>query len=315
MQFRWLIVFLLFPVFISAQDSIPLLRSFAIAYENDLLAVSMQTPTDYYYTGGTFVEFNLPCLIRNPVSKMLLKLPYGRNESFGISISNLGFSPTSIKSDTILIGDRPFAGTLYLGLNRVSCNSEKQMRLTSRLELGVIGPAALGYETQKFIHANTNNPEPHGWQFQIENDVYVNYSLKIEKGMLAKKNAIELIGFGTVNAGTIYTNAGLGLKMRLGRMDHYFTSPGYSNRLQIYCYASAEGKVIAYDATLQGGFFSNSVYTIASENMKRATLLGTAGFVVAFHRMRVEYSNTFISPEFKAGRKHAWGHLGFTILF
>lgn len=316
---RSLVVFIfLQPFFLSAQeaDTIPLSRSFGIAYENDLLKVPVNGRTDYYYTGGSFVGFNLPALRKNPVSKILLKLPGSHDESFGITISNLGFTSTSIKSDSILFGDRPFCGTLFLGLNRVCCNSVKQVRLSSELDLGVIGPLAFGYETQKFIHKNTNNPEPHGWQFQIANDVYVNYSLKLEKGLLAKKNAFELIGYGIVNAGTIYNNAGLGLTLRGGRMDHYFTSPGYSKQLQFYAYASAEGNVIGRDATLQGGLFnSGSKYVISPENIKRTTLKASGGIVFAYRRIRINYFNTFITPEFKGGKKHGWGHLGLTFQF
>lgn len=313
---RLLILFVLLPFFVRAQsDTVPLLRSFSIQYENDLLTASFETPTDYYYTGGTFVEFNLPCLSKNPVSKILLKLPNGHNESFGISLNNLGFTATSIESDSILYGDRPFSGTLYLGLDRVSCNSEKQLRLTSRLDLGVIGPAALSYETQKFIHAHTNNLEPRGWQFQIVNDVYANYSLKLEKGLFAKKY-VELLSFAFANAGTVYTNAGAGLKIRAGEMDSYFTAPGYSDRLQMWMYASAHGKVVGRDATLQGGLFNTgSVYLIGPSDIERAMVSASVGVVLAYRRLRVEYSNTFISQEFKTGRKHAWGHLGFALQF
>ncbi|CAN5903042.1 lipid A deacylase LpxR family protein [soil metagenome] len=302
---------------LSAQetDTVPLLRSFGIAYENDLLTVPVYGRTDYYYTGGSFIEFNLPALRKNPVSKILVKLEQGRDESFGISINNLGFTPTSIKSDTLLSADRPFCATLFLGLNRVSCNADKQIRLSTEFDLGVIGPLAFGYETQKFIHSHTNNPIPHGWQFQIANDVYINYSLKLEKGLLIK-NAVEMIAYGKLNAGTIYDNAALGLKIRTGRMDHYFNAPGYSKRLQFWLYASAEAKIIGRDATLQGGLFNKaSTYVIADENIKRATLSEIAGVVFAFKRIRIDYYNTFISPEFKGGRKHAWGHLGLTFRF
>ncbi|MDQ3109397.1 MAG: lipid A deacylase LpxR family protein [Bacteroidota bacterium] len=319
-----LFIFFLFPVSLFSQgtDSIPLsiahplLRSFEIAYENDLLTVPINGRTDYYYTGGSFIGFNLPALQKNPVSKVLVKLPNGYDESFGITISNLGFSPTSIKSDSILYGDRPFCGTLFLGLNRVSCNNVKRIRLSSKLDLGVIGPSALGYETQKFIHAHTNNPEPHGWQFQIANDVYVNYSLKLEKGLLAKKNAIELIGYGIANAGTIYTNAGMGLLLRTGRMDDYFTSRRASDRLQAWAYFSGEAKVIGHDATLQGGLFDNkSVYVIPPSDVRRAVFSTSAGIVLAYKKVRVEWFNTFLTPEFRDGKSHGWGHLGLEFFF
>jgi hypothetical protein len=315
---RLLFLFFFLPAFLSAQgnDSVPLLRSFKIAYENDLLTIPVNGRTDYYYTGGTFIAFDLPGLKKNPLSKILLKLPQGYDESFGISAGNLGFTPTSIRSDSILFGDRPFSGTLYIGLNRVSCNRVKQLRLTAELDIGIIGPLAFGYETQKFIHAHTNNPEPHGWQFQVENDAYVNYFLRLEKGFLPKKSFVDLVGHGFVNAGTIYNNAGLGVTLYAGRMNPYFSSPGASRRFQLWGYARAEGKLIARDATLQGGSFnSGSVYVIAPAEMKRSLLSGTFGIVLAYKRLRIESFNTFLGPEFKNGRKHAWGHLGMEFFF
>lgn len=315
---RFLLILFLLPFYVCAQerDSSQLVRSFAISYENDLLTLEYDTTTDYYYTGGTFIEFELPWLKKTPVSKVLFALPNGRDESFGISYNNLAFTPTSILSDSILIGDRPFSGTIYLGLNRVSCNIDKQMRLTSRLDLGAIGPVALAYETQKFIHAHTRNPEPHGWQYQIANDVYANYSLRLEKGLLLKNRFVELIGMGTVNAGTIYSNAVAGLKIRAGRMPHYFSADRFANQFQFWVYANGECKVIARDATLQGGLLNDgSVYFISSGDVKRAVFLFTGGAVVAYHNVRFEFFNTLLTPEFSGGKHHAWGHLGLQVLF
>lgn len=318
MLIRLLFLLQLFPVFLFSQgkDAISLERSFRIAYENDLFNVAIDTPTDYYYTGGTFIEFKLPLLRRNPVSKILLTLPQGHDESFGISYNNLAFTPTSIESDSILKNDRPFAGTLYLGLNRASCDSVKQMRLTSQLDLGIIGPAALGYQSQKFIHAHTNNLEPHGWQYQIENDVYVNYSLRFEKGLLSKEY-VELIGFSAVTAGSVYTNAAAGVGVRAGIMHNYFSAPVYStSRALLWLYARAEGRVVARDATLQGGLFnSGSVYFITPGNMNRGVCVASLGIAFAYRRMRGEFSNTWITPEFSGGMHHVWGRFGFQYMF
>lgn len=313
---RLLTVCLLFPALLAAQkDSIPLVRSFGVAFENDFMAVPVFGGSDYYYTGGHFLALNLPVLQKNPVSKILLKLPHGRNESFGITLSQLGYTPTSIQSDYILLGDRPFCGTLYVGLNRVSCNRAKQLRLTAGTNLGVIGPYAGVHETQKFIHAHTNNQEPHGWQFQIANDVYANYALKLEKGFVSAK-FVELIGYGVANAGTIYTNAGAGLKLRTGKMQPYFTPPVYADRLQLWGQASAEGKVIARDATLQGGLFNrSSPYVVSAENIRRTLFLVSFGIVMAYHRMRIEYYTTYITPEFNGGKHHEWGHVGIQYIF
>jgi lipid A 3-O-deacylase len=320
MMIRLFIFLLLFPVFLSAQrdhdDSIPvridfqLASSLKLAYENDLF-----THTDEYYTGGTFIEVDLPVFRKNPVTKILVRLPLGIDEAFGISGENLGFTPRSIKADSILFGDRPFAGLLYLGFSRVSCNGKKQLRLTSKLNLGVIGPAAFGYEIQKYIHEHTNNPVPHGWQFQIGNDVMIDYNLKLEKGLLSKK-IIDLTGYALVNAGTVYDHAGIGLKTRIGKMDPYFVHPAVYNNFQFWIFAGAEGRVIARDATLEGGLFnSESIYVIPSSNLKRATFLFSAGAVMTYKKIRLEYYNASVSPEYKNCWQHAWGHIGFEILF
>jgi hypothetical protein len=310
---RFLAFLFLFPLFLSAQktDSISLLRSFQLAYENDVF-----TQTDYYYTGGTFVNLDLPFFRKNPLTKILFKLRQAHDESFGLSINNLGFTPTSIKSDSILFGDRPFAATLYLGFNRVSCNSIKCIRLTSDFDLGCIGPLAFGYETQKFIHENTNNPIPHGWQFQIGNDVFINYNVKLEKGLLNKKRAIDLTGYGFLNAGTVYDNSGLGLMMRIGRMNHYFVAPGFSDRFQCWLFSTGEFELIARDGTLEGGIFNTkSVYVISPQEIKRATYSFSAGIVFAYKKVRVEFFDRSLSPDFKNGRSHAWGHCSVSIIF
>lgn len=317
MLVRLLILILLFPVFVSAQEeeTPPLVRSFTAAYQNDLLTASFDTTTDYYYTGGTFFELNLRCLAKNPVSKILARLPNGRNESFGIGYAHVAYTPTNIECDSILVGDRPFSGAIYVGLNRISCNSAKRVRLTSRLDVGVIGPIAFAYETQKFIHAHTNNPEPRGWQYQIENDLYLNYSVKLEKGLIASE-AFELIGYGNANAGTIYMNATAGVKIRAGRMQQYFEAPGYSDRLLVWSYANGECKVVGRDATLQGGLINrNSTYCLTRDNINSTVFLFTVGAVASYHKFRVEYFNTFLTPEFATGKQHVWGHLGVQYFF
>ncbi len=316
-QFLVVLVMYLLPFVIRAQsiDSIPLVRSFSVAYQNDLLSATFDTTTDYYYTGGSFIDFNFRWLQKSPVSKILLHLPNGNDQSFGMGYGHVAFTPTSILSDSILVGDRPFAGALYTGVNRVSCNLDKRLKLTSRLDIGLIGPYSFAYETQKFIHANTRNPEPRGWQFQIENDLYVNYSVKIEKGLISNK-FIELIGFGATSLGTIYTNASAGIKLRAGMMQNYFEAPGYSKRFLLWGYANGECKVIGRDATLQGGLFNkNSMYSIAQDNINRSVFLLTIGAVAGYHKWRLEYFNTFLTREFSNGKTHIWGHLGIQYFF
>ena len=88
------------------------------------------------------------------------------------------FTPASIRRDTFLRGDRPFAATMYLGHFKISNREEKKQRLISEIDLGAIGPCAVCEEEQKGIHRSLLNIQPLGWEFQISNDVLLNYRMR-----------------------------------------------------------------------------------------------------------------------------------------
>lgn len=99
-------------------------------------------------------------------------------------------------------------------------------------------------------------------------------------------------------------------------MQSYFETPRYSDRFLLWGYASGETKVIARDATLQGGLINrNSVYCIARGDVSRNVALLTVGAVAAYHKFRLEYFNTFLTPEFSTGKTHIWGHMGLQYFF
>ncbi|MBI3511928.1 MAG: lipid A deacylase LpxR family protein [Bacteroidetes bacterium] len=298
-----------------------LLRSLNIRYDNDVFV-----QTDYYYTQGSFIEMNFPFLKKNPLSKILLKCSNGNDESFGILYGQQGFTPTSIHSDTILRGDRPFAGTLYLGLDRNSANTEKEIRMKSEIDIGVLGPAAYGYESQKFIHQCTNNPEPHGWQYQVKNALMLNYSLIVQKELIRRSQPYdvfkerrgreELIGYGSLHAGTVNDYAGIGILDRIGFMNDYFDSPGRSQRVQCWIFTNAEARVVAYDGTLRGGFLNpGNAYVISADDLTRGVFQLGGGIGFAVKKIHLEFSDQFISPEFRTGRSHGWGHVDLAFVF
>ncbi|MEO6687110.1 MAG: lipid A-modifier LpxR family protein [Dyadobacter sp.] len=150
-------------------------KYFRIHYDNDFYG-----KTDYYYTQGYNFEFVNPGLKKNPLSHTLLRLKNSRTK-YGISFEHYGFTPTSIKSNEILRNDRPFAGVIMLKSFAVSVDTLHKSRLSSVLSTGMLGPAAFAGKMQKKIHSWTGDQEPMGWQYQIRNEVVVNYELNYEK--------------------------------------------------------------------------------------------------------------------------------------
>ena len=183
-RFCYLFFLLIFPVFLSAQqmDTLQLRKSLSINYDNDFFSA-----VDYYFTQGIHIELFAPVLRKNPVSKILLKLPNGKNEAFGISANQQCYTPTTIRHNYIPVGDRPYTGSLFVGFSRYSLNDEKRMRLISNLDLGIMGPNGYGEQIQKGLHRWTHSQTPEGWQFQLSNTPVINYSVALDKGMVNSK--------------------------------------------------------------------------------------------------------------------------------
>ena len=295
-------------------------RLLSYTYANDLFF-----RTDYYFTQGMTLTLVHPLLARLPTRHLLASGPRGSTQQHGVALRYDGFTPLRIQDPFIRVGDRPYAAYGYASFFRVSNQPARHQRLTTALELGFIGPAAGGKELQTRIHRATGNAEPRGWDYQIRNAPVVGYRVAFEKQLAAAPSRLlGVLGHAEASVGTLYTYAGTGLRVRAGQMSPYFANlggagPGHyagSQRWQLYGQATLEGRIIGYDATLQGGVFpGNDPYTLAARNVRRAVLRSSGGVVVARAGLSFTATATWVSPEFVGGRTHRWGQLGATLAF
>lgn len=277
-------------------------------YENDYF-----TATDYYYTQGMNLEIVSPSFNKFPLTKLLVAPRSGVNK-FGISIEHNGYTPTSIESNEILYGDRPFAAALMLKTFSMSSNAEHHYRITSSLTLGVIGPAAGGYEMQKKIHEWIKGTVPLGWQYQVQNDVVINYEFGVEKNLVRSRNNFLINGFATAHVGTLNTKLSSGAVIMFGRLNSAITSAFgdptqvSKKKLRFHVYVQPMINVVGYDATMQGGVFNkSSSYTLSSSEISRFTFQANYGAVLSTGGVYLEYFTSVISKEFDMGRDHKWG--------
>jgi len=317
MQHKLIYFFIIFSFVAPAQKSDSLKKDhyFKLNYDNDFFSA-----TDRYYTQGILAELILPGLKKNPVSRALIKLKNASQNYYGLAFEQDCFTPVSIRHNTIYYGERPFAATMFLSNFLVSMSEEKKQRLTTSLDLGVMGSCAMCAEEQKGIHKALHNIQPLGWQFQIATDYIVNYRAKLEQGLYTAKH-FEFVGFGAARVGTLYDDISLGILFRAGFMNGYFKNLGLTGQVsnkkfQLYVYANAKVSAVAYNATMQGGIFeNNSVYTINTKILQRDVFIGSVGIVGAFKRFSLEYTKVYISPEFHNGLDHGWGHVVITTCF
>lgn len=279
----------------------------SINYDNDFF-----NATDRYYTQGIKFELVLPGLRKSPVMHLLPKLSNSVVQYGLIAVQDC-FTPASIRRDTFIRGDRPYAATMYLGHFKISNSEEKRERLTSEIDVGAIGPCAVCEQEQKAIHKALVNIQPLGWESQIRNDVLLNYRMRYDKNLLSS-NYFNLTGLAEFNAGTIYDNASVGANIRLGKMQGYFAN-ARTKKLQLYGFAQGWVKGVAYNGTMQGGLFSTSVNTVTAAEISNVVLRGTYGICLTYKNIALEYSKTYITREIKAWWPHGWGHVNIITYF
>lgn len=279
---------------------------FSFTYDNDFF-----NATDRYYTQGIRLEAGLPFVKKSPISRLLFSF---RNEDFqqyAIALAQDCFTPHGISRDTLQTRDRPYAGLLYLSHSLISTQLQKKQQFVTQLNIGVIGPCAQCKEMQVGIHTLLDNIQPRGWKFQLANDIILNYFLLYKKGFLLRKR-LELLGYSSANVGTLYNDVSVGSHLRIGFFKPYFEQQKEVNNKNFYIHFLLNGslKAVAYNATLQGGLFNpNDIHTFSFSQINQIIASGAVGIIISYHKVNVEFTRLFTSPDYKGGLSHGWGHV------
>ena len=222
--------------------------------------------SDKYYTDGIFIYFRHAMHVKGGDSSKL------QNKLLGFETGQKIFNPQSGSifvngKDQPSLVDRPFAGYLYIGstLNLLYKN-ESNLKLSA--QLGIIGPSAFGKQVQDFVHDNFGFYHPSGWEYQVDNNVVLNLSAEYNK-LIARGQYIDVSLASYANMGNGFSGAGAGPLVRLGSFNQLFHSvstqstaiqndnvaPLHNN--EIFFYYKPQFNYVAYDATIQGGLFTN----------------------------------------------------------
>lgn len=276
---------------------------FRFHYDNDYF-----TKSDEYYSQGITLEYVHPSVKRSPLAKLLWK-PFETVPQYGVSFNLMGYTPTTILSDSILYGDRPFHADISLKTFLIQVDEMQKQQISTAFSIGVMGPAALGYDIQYNIHRWTKNPLPHGWQHQTKNDLILNYQLNYEKQLVSAGNYFLLNTAAEARLGTLNDKLSGGFNFMAGRFNKRYQPVNNEKRkAEYYFYAQGRMNGIIYDAGMQGGLFSrNDPYTIAGTDVTRLTFQADAGIIVNFKKLYLSYTQSLLTKEFRTGKYHRWG--------
>ena len=285
------------------------IRKLALAFSNDIFFAR-----DYYFTQGITMDWVSPVLARSPINYLLCRGAAGSTQSYGVALRYDMFTPLDIQDPSIRRDDRPYATYGYVSLYRTSNQAARRQRLTTALEIGYLGPAAGGGELQTTVHRLTSYARPRGWQYQIGSAAIIGYHSTFEKQLLTAGQSVELVGQVEASLGTLYTYSQAGLRLRIGHLSPYFTSPHLGNLVRRWHCATEvtlTERLVGYDATLQGGLFTHSSPDVlTAKALKRVVMQGSGSLLLTHGGMSFALTATVIAPEFTEGLWHPWGIVG-----
>ena len=258
--------------------------SHSLYFENDLF-----TGTDSNYTNGVKYVLISPDL--SPKAKKMgnipkkalgyiHKIPFIRNTpaqtshkvefAFGQNM----YTPSDISVHELIENDRPYAGWTYFATayhNKSDLSPHRFVMDTVELQVGIIGPASLAEESQKFIHKLRDIGMPKGWDHQLSNEpgVVMAWERKwlyhpVEQGF--GWDTIFHSGFTLGNVST-YVNGGVEFRLGWNIPKTFGVSlirPGGSTRMNqsqhpgVYLLGAVDGRWVARDIFLDGNTFTDS---------------------------------------------------------
>lgn len=224
--------------------------------------------------------------------------------------------------------DRPYAAVLYLGWFSKKNNPHKNSYTKAGLNFAIIGKGSGAEVTQGGVHVVSGTSQlPRGWGTQIQQELGVIYTLEYLPTVY--RSPLGYFDFASVlkgQFGNIHTDGAIDLIVRAGRLEPYLS--GKQKIHAHFFFARLQLKAVAYNATLQGGFFRNRVFSDKFEpefhQFKYSEIyplvgeieLGVrTGFSVNENQYQLGYSIIQISDEFRVpgkkwnARYHEYGQI------
>lgn len=312
---RWAFLILLawwfFPQAARAEDA-PIWNA---QWENDIF---VGTGTDKHYTNGMRLSVLLPeDQLKGWVVDAAHTIPWfpeGGRVRPAWSLGHSIFTPEDIKTADLIPEDRPYAGWLYLGAGLVVENG--RILDITEFTLGVVGPAALGQQLQKGIHAIVDSPDPQGWDHQLHNELTLQATWQRKWRQLnagSEGFGVDVLPHMGAALGNVFIYGAGGASLRLGwdlpadygppRIQPSLPGSEYflpTDRFSGYLFLGGEGRVTLRNMFLDGNTFGSS------HSVDKRILVGDlqGGAALVYRGVRLAYTYVVRSREFTTQNGH-----------
>lgn len=262
------------------------------------------------------------------------------------------YTPEDYSRSDVITDDRPYAGLLYVGLawnRRRPIASDSEILDTREITLGVIGPWSFAEQSQNEVHDAVGSKRFHGWDNQLNSEAALQLAFD-RKYKAFRGTGVIIPGFATdaiktvgLRLGNIESSATLGIEGRLGwnlpnDFGSYPIRPGAENRAPspvthyggsiaslaaerrpragVHLFGTLEGKIVAYDFSLDGNLLGDS------HTVTRRPWVGQAGGGISIHGImgsrgyRLALMRVYRTREFEEQRtNHAYGSIALSVEF
>lgn len=284
----------------------------SFSFENDLIGGG----TDENYTNGVRVSYfdvetEVPIII-DDLAELVPTFDINQTTSTVFTIGQNLYTPKDITVSGLQRDDRPYAAWLYgtVGLTTITKNHIDEFEFTA----GVVGPEALGEQTQKLVHKNVpESPDPQGWDHQLEFEPGLNTSWRRRWPVWKTQNIgdfrLRVEPNINVALGNIYTYAGTGATVTFAPFEDriqdtpprvqpamagtgFFDSP--DNEFSWMLFAGVDGRAMARNIFLDGNTFKDS------HSVDKKYFVGDAnvGAAITYDDYRLSYTLNYRTKEF-----------------
>ncbi|MDR3498261.1 MAG: lipid A deacylase LpxR family protein [Parvibaculum sp.] len=279
---------------------------------------------DQHYTNGLKASWlsaprdDLPAWLTDAIAPPTLSsgAVSATSHRLGVSLSQEIFTPADTTVSAPQPDDRPYAAWLHMTFALVSireAGTEESWQDKWKVDLGVVGPAALGEQVQNGWHRFIGVEQAKGWGNQIHNEpaLGLTFERAWRSASLTTPAVLgfdtDFIPYGVVTVGNVRTYAGVGATLRIGPSlpDDFGPTGIYpddggsewfsgSGGLDWYLFAGASMRGVARDIFLDGNTFRSS----ASIDKRPVVADLKAGFVAVVWDTRIAFTDVYRTKEF-----------------
>lgn len=234
--------------------------------------------------------------------------------NFSLSLGHQIYTPNDTGTEQLVVDDRPYAAWLYVGLGAHFKGERSSHAL--ELNVGVIGPEALGEPVQNNYHRLIGIRTAKGWKNQLKSEPTLQLSYQQRQRFLEFKSEnygqyFDLIPFFGGSAGNVAINAYGGAMVRLGanlpddfgpsRASSFegdsFVEPleNKDARISLYAFSGGRGVAVGHNIFLDGNNFRES-HKVSKRNFLIETELG---FALGIRPWTLVWRFVSRSPEFR----------------